>query len=49
VNGVHPVNGEKQPGTYTVQFDARGLPSGIYLCRLEAAGRTFTRKMILAK
>ncbi len=29
------VDGKKQPGIYTVQFDGRGLPSGAYFYRLE--------------
>ncbi|MBP6672020.1 MAG: T9SS type A sorting domain-containing protein [Bacteroidetes bacterium] len=34
---------------YRVQFDATGLPSGIYFCRLESEGRTRIRRMILLK
>lgn len=49
---------EKKPaGTYEVTFDASGLPSGVYLYRLQAGksstgpGQSFveTRKMLLMK
>lgn len=43
------VNEEKQPGTYTVNFDASNLASGIYLYRLRAGSYVSTRKLILAK
>jgi hypothetical protein len=33
------VNEEKQPGTYAVHFDASGLASGVYFCRLSVGGR----------
>lgn len=36
-------------GTHEQVFDAGVLPSGIYLCRLEAAGSVFTSKMLLAR
>ena len=39
--------GRFEPGTHTVRFDAGGLPSGVYLYRLEAEGFTATRKMLL--
>jgi hypothetical protein len=43
------VNERKAPGTYEVQFDAMDLGSGIYLCRLTAAGGNDTRRMLLIK
>jgi hypothetical protein len=36
-------------GQRTVRWDASGLASGIYLCRLTAGGHTHTRKMTLLK
>jgi uncharacterized repeat protein (TIGR01451 family) len=38
-----------QSGSHTVQFDASGLTSGLYLYRLEAAGIVITNKMTLIK
>ena len=49
------VNGEKEAGSYSVEFNATGLPSGIYFYRLQvyAPGRAGeyinTKKMILFK
>ena len=43
------VKEQRQPGTYTVRWDALGLPSGVYFCRLQAGGYVETKKMILAK
>jgi hypothetical protein len=39
----------QEPGTHWVSFEARGLPSGVYLCRLEAAGRTTVRTVALVR
>ncbi|NUN70375.1 MAG: T9SS type A sorting domain-containing protein, partial [Bacteroidetes bacterium] len=36
-------------GAYTVTFDGSTLPSGLYLCRLSAGDRHFTRKLLLVK
>lgn len=53
------VNEEKQPGTYEVEFSAKGgfasggnaynLPSGVYFYRLKAGSFIETKKMILIK
>lgn len=36
-------------GSYTVSWDADGLPSGVYLCRMKAGDFVQTRKMVLLK
>ncbi len=36
-------------GSHSVVFDGSGLPSGIYLCRLQAGNFTTTKKMVLLK
>jgi hypothetical protein len=41
---------EIQPaGEYVVTWDAQGIPSGMYFCRIEADGILETRKLILLK
>jgi hypothetical protein len=42
-------SGFHQPGTYRVQFEARGLASGVYFYALEGAGRAVVRKMLVVK
>ncbi len=50
-------DGIRSPGIYSVRWDARGLPSGTYICRFQVAevsgseARTYieTRRMLLAK
>ncbi|NUM70638.1 MAG: T9SS type A sorting domain-containing protein [Ignavibacteriaceae bacterium] len=44
-----PVKEFMQAGKHSITFDASGLPSGIYLYKLDAGNSSFTRKMILAK
>lgn len=39
----------KLPGQYRVTFDATGIPSGIYLCKLNVDDFMLTRKLILIK
>jgi len=39
------VNESKGAGEYTVQWDARNVPGGVYFCRLVAGSFTETRKM----
>lgn len=36
-------------GTHTIQFNAQGLPSGLYFYRLQAPGVVQTRQMMLVK
>jgi hypothetical protein len=43
------VSGNRQPGTYTVRWDALGYPSGVYFYRMQAGGFVETKKMMLAK
>lgn len=39
----------QEPGKYRIKFDANGLPSGVYIYRLEAGGYIEKKKMILIK
>ena len=43
------VNGEKQSGTYEVQFDASKLASGVYFYKLESNGMVQSKKMVILK
>lgn len=44
------VDGVKSPGSYRVNFDANGLPSGVYFYSLITEGRAVqTRKMLLLR
>jgi hypothetical protein len=43
------VDENKQQGSYSVEFNASNLPSGIYFYRIKTAEKTEVRKMILAK
>lgn len=43
------VNEGVAPGSYMVRFDATGLPSGVYLCRLITGGLVATRRMMLLR
>ena len=43
------VNEEKPAGTYEVEFDGSGFPSGVYFYKLEAGNFIETRKMVLIK
>jgi uncharacterized delta-60 repeat protein len=43
------VQGMQSAGTHTALFDGSGLPSGIYLCRLESEDFIQTKKMVLLK
>jgi hypothetical protein len=43
------VDEKKEPGSYEVQFDGRGLASGVYVCRLQVAGYVKARKLALVR
>jgi hypothetical protein len=43
------VNEEKAPGAYQVRFDATGMPSGVYFCRMEAGRYTATKQLLLVR
>lgn len=43
------VDGELPAGEHTVEWDATGLPSGVYVYSLSASGRTGSMKMLLLK
>jgi hypothetical protein len=42
-------NGFQRAGTYRVTFDAKGLPSGVYICTLRAGEYIGSRNMLLLK
>ena len=43
------VEQELQPGNYSVDFDASGLPSGVYFYKMISGNFSYSRKMILIK
>jgi len=43
------VNEKKDAGAHMVRFNAEGLPSGVYVYRIESAGHVASRKMLLLK
>lgn len=43
------INSNLEKGNHTVQFDAAGLSSGLYLYRLESGNQLLIRKMMLLK
>jgi hypothetical protein len=43
------VNAQKAPGAYTVAWNASGLASGMYLCRLQSGSFVQTKRMLLLK
>ena len=46
---AHPVSTIYQPGRYNVTFDASGLPSGMYIARMQASGFSAVNKMMLLR
>lgn len=43
------VSEEKAPGTYELRWDAEGIPSGVYLYRMQSGTFSETRRMVLLK
>jgi hypothetical protein len=43
------LNGRTGPGTHRFPFEAAGIASGVYYCRLQTAGRTETNRMLLVR
>jgi hypothetical protein len=43
------VNGSMNAGRHTVSFSAAGLPSGVYVYKMEANGFSAQNKMLLMK
>jgi hypothetical protein len=43
------LNEVKQPGVYTVRWDASEVASGVYLCRLQAGQFSSVQKMVLVR
>jgi hypothetical protein len=43
------VRAELAAGTYDVRFDASRLPSGVYICRIQAGEFVSTRRLLLVK
>ncbi|CAG0988846.1 partial gluconolactonase, partial [Anaerolineae bacterium] len=43
------VDEQKPAGEYTAQFDAEGIASGIYLCRMQSGSFVESRKLLLVK
>jgi len=43
------VNEKKEAGMHEVRFNAKGMPSGVYIYRLTTPGATISRKMLLLR
>ncbi|MGA9119013.1 MAG: glycosyl hydrolase family 18 protein [Bacteroidota bacterium] len=43
------VNEKRGPGSYTIEFNAGGLASGVYLCRLLTNSSVQTRELVLVR
>jgi hypothetical protein len=44
-----PFEGDREPGAYTVRFDAAGLPSGTYMYLLQSRSLSWSRLMQIVK
>ena len=43
------VDGKKEAGSYSVSWNARNMPSGVYFCRIQAGEFSTTKKLLLLK
>jgi enterochelin esterase-like enzyme len=43
------VNEQHEAGTYSINWEAKNLANGVYICRMEADDNTATQKMLLLK
>jgi hypothetical protein len=43
------VNGEREAGVNTIDFDASSLPTGVYVCRISAGTHVLTTRMMLLR
>ncbi|KAA0265110.1 MAG: T9SS C-terminal target domain-containing protein [Chlorobiota bacterium] len=43
------VDEEKAYGTYDIRWNASGLPSGVYICRMVAGGVVVSKKMVVVR
>ena len=43
------VDSEKPAGGYSVQWDASGMPTGVYFYRIQAGGFTQTKQLLLVR
>lgn len=41
--------GSKQAGDHTIEWDCRGMPSGVYFFKMQAGDESFIRKMVLLR
>jgi hypothetical protein len=42
-------SGRQSAGVHTVMFDGNGIPSGVYMLRLQSAGQSSMMKVMLVK
>ena len=43
------LNRQQGPGSFTVTWDPHAAASGVYICRLQAEGRTWEKKIVYLK